>query len=182
MSQGALRKHLAIVRILCLQRNLAADPLLCLLQVPSCRGSLRQNCQLKYEFPLGNEHHQCYLPSSHSTRYSFTLSSVTLDCLIEHGGTSSNTNLSKVCANDSIMDRRAYVTVVAGVFCLRVSIRSSGCKQRHVRYSDLPAPVALEMRKLPIVPCCLLALDSPLIALRLRQFSHANSPLQYAGG
>jgi len=131
MSQGALRKHLAIVRILCLQRNLAADPLLCLLQVPSCRGSLRQNCQLKYEFPLGNEHHQCYLPSSHSTRYSFTLSSVTLDCLIEHGGTSSNTNLSKVCANDSIMDRRAYVTVVAGVFCLRVSIRSSGCKQRH---------------------------------------------------
>jgi|SaaInlV_125m_DNA_1040241.scaffolds.fasta_scaffold17746_2 hypothetical protein len=85
------------------------------------------------------EHHRFHLPSSHSIKYSFRLSSVSLDCLIEDGGTSSNTNRSKVCANDSIVDRRPYVTVVAGVFNLRVSTISSGCENTHFKHPLLSA-------------------------------------------
>jgi hypothetical protein len=45
------------------------------------------------------------------------------------GGTSSKTKSSSVLVIDSIIERRAYVTVVAGVLNKSPSMRSRGCRK-----------------------------------------------------
>lgn len=93
------------------------------------------------------------LPSSHCTRYSLSWLRPCWEVLIESGGTSSKTCFSSSFETASSAIRRAYITVVAGVFLFNVSTRSRGCIYKNFWKVDIHQGSSKDLTDRPELSC-----------------------------